>query len=233
MASKPSRGTVAPRRSPNLGAILRYPSSRAAFDKLVEEGIDADQLSEFLQTIVCIPEGRGPLVPGKTDRQTKYFPNRLEELADEIQRIKEESGLMYEIALGAQAEARSNRQSVRKASQRPSTRDSDPVAAWIRQGMCRQMQDRFQELPMILRSYAAYLRYAIKQNRMGWSELQQFAIRRFQVQLYARKRRYYDAEIAHLLTAAFHAAGLQKRAKQFNSDQLKMLRRRIPLPKER
>ncbi len=233
MAGKASRGTVAPGRWPTREAIFRYVSSRASFYKLLEEVIDADQLSEFLQTIVCIPEGRGPLVPGKTNRQMKYFPNRLEERADEIQRINEESGLMYEIAVGAYVEARSNRQSVRKASQRPSTRDSDPVAAWIRQGMCRQMQDRFQELPMILRSYAAYLRYAIKQNRMGWSELQQFAIRRFQEQLYARKRRYYDAELAHLLTAAFNAAGLQKRADKFNSDQLKMLRRRIPLPKER
>ena len=73
-------------------------------------------------------------------------------------------------------------------------------------------------------TYAEYLRYAIKKNRKGWSELHNYAIYYFQSNIKNATGNYHDKYVALLLSAAFRAAGHDRAADRFNENQLKALR---------
>ena len=91
------------KKIPTLEEILTQPGAQRSFDSVRESGVGADHLAERILGLLLIPAKMPTLVPARTGRRTKLLPDRLENMADEIQQVNEKSGLLYEIVLEASA----------------------------------------------------------------------------------------------------------------------------------
>ena len=199
------------KKIPTIEEVLIQPGARKSYDKLIESGFSKEHLADQIALLLYVPPKMPDLVPSRSDRQTKLLPDRIENMADEIQQVNDKSGLLYEMALEPFAE---ERRKLRNMAEARLTRHA------------RQGVDYCRSLPSMLRTYAEYLRYAIKKNRKGWSELHDYAIWCFQSKIKNATGNYHDKYVALLLSAAFRAAGDDRAADRFNENQLKALRRR-------
>lgn len=210
---------------PTLERILASDDeTQKAFDKLIREGMDSDQLAKQLSLIPTLPKKKGPLIPGKSEPTAKIFPDRIERLASDIEQTNLESGLLYDLALYTWMEShpetiQPERMRLIRASHRRS---------WLRASSYERARASFQKLPLLLRAYAAYLRHAIREKRpRGWHNLQKFGIVRLLSTVKTATGSFYFADIAQLLDAAFVAAG-QRKPKGFDEDQLRKLYKNNP-----
>lgn len=197
------------KKIPTLEEILAQPRARESYDRLIESGLSKKRLAAQISLMLYVPPTMPDLVPSRSDRRTKRLPDRIENIADEIQQINDRSGLLYEMA------------SEQFVEERRKLRDTAEVGLTrhTRQGI-----DYCRSLPSLLRTYAEYLRYAFKMNKKGWSELHNIAVCCFQSEIKNATGRYHDKYVALLLCAAFRAAGNDKAADRFNPNQLKALR---------
>jgi len=196
---------------PTLKEILAQPGAQESYDRLIGSGIGKEQLANQLSLLLQVPPEMPDLVPRRSDRRTKLLPDRIDKMADEIQQVNDNSGLLYEMVSESSAEER---------------RPVRNIAEVVRIRNIRQGRDYYYSLPLMLRTYAEYLRYAIKMNRKGWSGLHDYSINCFQREIKKATGKYHDEQLAWLLSAAFKAAGHDKAADRFNADQLKALRQR-------
>lgn len=197
------------KKIPTLDEILTQPGARESYGRLIGLGLGEEQLADQLSLLLYIPSEMPDLVPRRSDRRTKLLPDRIKNMADEIQQVNDSSGLLYEMALESFVE---KRRTLRNTTKVGITQDT------------RQGVDYCRSLPLMLRTYAEYLRYAIKKNRKGWSELHNYAIYCFQSKIKNATGSYHDKHVALLLSAAFRAAGDDRAADRFNENQLKALR---------
>lgn len=208
--------------------------AKNAFELLVSEGLPSDELEMYLRAmgLVRTEEGKRALVDWKTDRQVLGLPNRVKAFAGEIQQVNEKSGLLYEMLVAVQVEARPKRP--RRLGQQPNVGlgDPDPTVAWIHEGICRQMYDDFRRLPDLLRNFAKYLNFAVSQNKTGkrWNGFQEYVLRSLQERVKTATGHYHDSDLSDLLIAVLTAAGEGNTANKINDNQLKQFRARVPAP---
>jgi len=94
------------KKIPTLEEILIQPGARESYNRLIESGLSKEHLADQIALLLYVPPKMPNLVLSRSDRQTKLLPDRIENMADEIQQINDKSGLLYEMALEPFAEER-------------------------------------------------------------------------------------------------------------------------------
>lgn len=177
-----------------IETVLAYsPETRNAFDKLVKKGANQADLQALLCLIPILPDKLAPMVPGKTDRTTTNFPNRIDDLAIEISTVNEKGWLLYNLELdtwlegdpqqakrpmsdsavepqlGPSRESHGAKnegrvgESMTLALQSRSLNRATPMSP--EGGHNRETLRDFRRLPSLLHAYATYLRLAIRQRK--------------------------------------------------------------------
>ena len=173
--------------------------TRKAFDKLARNGMDP----WFLGYVLCeIPElsARRVLITGKTNAGAKKFPLRVERLAEEIERVNSRSVLLRDLV------RRWNQGPVRFASY-----------YW----------EDFWRLPNTLRSYATWLRTAMKETTSVRDNPQKSGVIHLIVKIKAATKRFYFADLAILLDATFLASGISN-PREYDEEGLRKLYKNNP-----